>query len=80
MNQRVFSNVLFLCFAGLLTFGLIAAGCMSPQTAVQKGPSPTPAAAQQAVPPEDIHKIQHIIIIMQENRAFDEVLRDVPRR
>jgi len=32
------------------------------------------------VPPLGIHKIRHVIVIMQENRSFDNLLRDVPGR
>jgi len=29
--------------------------------------------------PPGIHKIRHVIIVMQENRSFDSYFRDVPR-
>jgi phospholipase C len=33
---------------------------------------------QRAVPPPGIHKIQHVIVIMQENRSFDEYFGTFP--
>jgi phospholipase C len=63
--------------AGILTAFLVIAGCTSLPAAGNNVPSPTPAV-QQVVPSGDIHKIQHVIIIMQENRAFDEYFGTYP--
>jgi phospholipase C len=35
-------------------------------------PSPTPVAAS------GIHKIQHVVVIMQENRSFDQYFGTLP--
>jgi phospholipase C len=72
----------------LLAFGcvaaaLVAAGCggqSAPNTQTKRahlGPPPavTPLPAQPAV---GIHKIQHVIVIMQENRSFDSYFGTYP--
>ena len=53
-----------------LSLGTILAGaCSSPSSAT---PSPTPVAAA------GIHKIQHVVVIMQENRSFDQYFGTFP--
>ena len=53
-----------------LSLGAILAGaCSSPSAAT---PSPTPVAAT------GIHKIQHVVVIMQENRSFDQYFGTYP--
>jgi phospholipase C len=50
---------------------IVSAGC----TTLFPVLTPSPATGWSTVPPapgEGIHKIKHVIIIMQENRAFDE--------
>jgi phospholipase C len=51
--------------ASLLAFGFHSAG------AAVAGPEPDP-------PPPGIHKIRHVVIIMQENRSFDEYFGTFP--
>jgi phospholipase C len=48
--------------AALLSFGLISTSCQSPALK----------------PSGDIHKIQHVIVIMQENRSFDSYFGTFP--
>src|SRR6266566_5025701 len=48
---------------------VVAVACGGPQQAVT--PSPTP-------PGVGIHKIQHLVVIMQENRSFDEYFGTYP--
>jgi phospholipase C len=48
---------------------LAGAACSNP---VAKPPSPTPLAAA------GIHKIQHVVVIMQENRSFDQYFGTFP--
>src|ERR1700688_1598261 len=53
-----------------LSLGTVLAGaCSSPSAATL---SPTPQAAA------GIHKIQHIVVIMQENRSFDQYFGTYP--
>ena len=58
--------------AAVVTAGATMAFSTSGQA--QRAPLARPAMAAQA----GISKIKHIIVIMQENRAFDSYLRDVP--
>src|SRR5258708_12491339 len=48
---------------------LAAAACANPAAAT---PSPMPPAAS------GIHKIQHVVVIMQENRSFDQYFGTYP--
>ena len=54
---------------------LPACACIAAATAVAvTGASPPQAvslAASASAPPEDIQKIEQVVIIMQENRSFD---------
>jgi phospholipase C len=59
---------LSLTLALLLAGSLVAAG-----TRLQPGRQPSPASALRG-----IHKIQHVIIIMQENRSFDSYFGTFP--
>jgi phospholipase C len=52
--------------------GLLAAGTLAACTA-----SSTSSAAKDVVPP-GIHKIKHVIIVMQENRSFDSYFGTYP--
>src|SRR5579864_8484833 len=54
---------------GLSLALLVFAACASPSAAI---PSPTPAAQS------GIHKIQHVVVIMQENRSFDQYFGTFP--
>ena len=56
---------------------IVSAGC----TTLFPVLTPSPATGWSTVPPapgEGIHKIKHVIIIMQENRAFDEYFGTYP--
>jgi phospholipase C len=54
--------------SGCLLAALLAGGCGSSNThTVSPGPPPRPTPSQL----HGIHKIRHIVIIMQENRSFD---------
>ena len=77
MTRKLVPVVAFLCCAGILTVFMVIAGCVSPPAAMNIAPSQN-HTAQQVVPKGDIHKIQHVIIIMQENRAFDEYFGTYP--
>ncbi|MBI3485641.1 phospholipase [Candidatus Daviesbacteria bacterium] len=77
-GQRGFSSLaVIIC---LVVIGLIFAGAfyyrLSPQTNTQ--PNPKWANQTQLQIPEDIHKIKHIVIIMQENRSFDHYFGTFP--
>ncbi len=79
--------------AAILIFGLILSGCASqapPSNATnssggnQSGGTPsggvnyTPPSPPPAENLSGIHKIKHVVIIMQENRAFDEYFGTYP--
>ena len=46
----------------------VAAGCVAAET----------AASRSSAPSGDIHKIAHVVIIMQENRSFDTYFGTFP--
>ena len=57
------------------TLALLAAGCGggSKHRPAKPAPPPSPAVTQLPPPPlTGIHKIRHVVVIMQENRSFDE--------
>lgn len=54
--------------ATLALTALVAGGCVAAET----------AASRSSAPPDDIHKIRHVIIIMQENRSFDSYFGTFP--
>ncbi len=56
------SSVLMLCLLGMTTLAACSSGTTSP---------PTSSNA-------DIHKIQHVVVIMQENRSFDSYFGTYP--
>jgi phospholipase C len=66
--------------AGVLTVlaacALIAAACTGPAT--PPTPSDGPTGATTAGLPPGIHKIKHVIVIMQENRSFDSYFGTYP--
>jgi phospholipase C len=74
--------------AALLATGLVLAGCAggsAPHVATQSStestinPLSTTTATVTPGPPEaGIHKIQHVVIIMQENRSFDSYFGTYP--
>lgn len=58
--------------AALSCLALLVAGCSSGNTGTTT-PTPTPAPA-----PAPSQKIQHVVIIMQENRTFDNLFNGFP--
>src|SRR5260370_9422305 len=63
-DMRLKTRILALSMAAL-----VAGACANPSAAA---PSPTPVAAS------GIHKIQHVVVIMQENRSFDQYFGTYP--
>ena len=57
---------------GLLLVAMVAVACAGP------GAAPAPAATTTAGDGTGIHKIQHVIVIMQENRSFDSYFGTFP--
>jgi phospholipase C len=58
----------------LVTICLVAASCTSPSAA----PTPSfPSFSPEKIPP-GIHQIRHVIIVMQENRSFDNYFGTFP--
>src|ERR1700756_2716162 len=53
--------------------GLLVAGVLATLSAIAMA---TPAAATASL--EGIHKIQHVVVIMQENRSFDSYFGTYP--
>ncbi len=64
------------------TLALVAASCTgAPKTRATSPPIPTPSPFRSATPyavPPGIHKIKHVIIVMQENRSFDNYFGTFP--
>jgi phospholipase C len=62
----------------LLTAALLVAGALgSSGSAATRGESAVPKPRKPA-PPRGIHKIKHVIVIMQENRSFDSYFGTYP--
>jgi phospholipase C len=59
-------------FAGLLAVGMLASCTSSPS------PSPSPSPTGNPSDTTGIHKIKHVIIVMQENRSFDSYFGTYP--
>lgn len=61
--------------------GLVCAACsaVAPRSQATALPSPTSTSPQANTTQAGIHKIQHVIIIMQENRSFDSYFGTYPR-
>ena len=81
-TQRGKSRLVRLAMAGLLFPGLVAA-CATAQapsrvTARSHVDRDKKAPPATGVPPSAIHKIKHVIIIMQENRSFDSYFGTYP--
>jgi len=57
-----------------LVAALLASGCGSAHHH-----APAPAPAPPPAPTGDLHKIRHVVIIMQENRSFDSYFGTYPR-
>src|SRR5438552_10246694 len=62
--------------AWLVLSTLAFAGCTSGPTTSRSTPSPT--TSQVIVTGTGIHKIKHVIVIMQENRSFDSYFGTYP--
>ncbi len=58
-----------------LVAALLASGCGSTH---HHPPAPAPAPAPTPTPTGDLHKIRHVVIIMQENRSFDSYFGTYP--
>jgi phospholipase C len=71
MAARIRSPFSYLVVSGLLLVGALAA-CTSTQ------PVQGPATSASPGPLTGIHKIQHVIIVMQENRSFDSYFGTYP--
>jgi phospholipase C len=71
ITRRIHGRSLWLAAAGLLISGVLAACTQVPN--VQQSPTAPPNAHLTG-----IHKIQHVIIIMQENRSFDNYFGTYP--
>jgi phospholipase C len=65
--------------AGVLAAGLLAACSSPPSSSAQNGPEKvTGGPSGTYVVASGIHKIKHVIIIMQENRSFDNYFGTYP--
>ena len=65
--------------AGLVAAGTAGCGGSSPAPTHSAPPPPPPATTATLVPPAvGIHKIQHVVVIMQENRSFDSYFGTYP--
>jgi phospholipase C len=65
------------CLAAVVALG--GCGGSSTQTVtITPGPGPGPGRTPQPQKLEGIHKIQHVVIIMQENRSFDSYFGTYP--
>ena len=64
----------------LAASALVAATCSSSTTATHPTASPPGSTSPSTGPPSigDIHKIKHVVIIMQENRSFDSYFGTYP--
>jgi phospholipase C len=61
--------------AGVLVVGLLAACTSPPSSAVERVPG---GLTGSYIVPPGIHKIKHVIIVMQENRSFDSYFGTYP--
>jgi phospholipase C len=72
MRQRLF-------FSGCLVAALIASGCGgSSRSHARSGTATVPTPHPIHEPDTGIHKIKHVVIIMQENRSFDSYFGTYP--
>jgi phospholipase C len=60
-------------YLGML--GVVGLAACSP---IAIGPQPTPTPSAQTATGTGIHKIQHVIVVMQENRSFDHYFGTYP--
>jgi len=61
--------------AGVLVVGVLAACTSPPSSAVERVPG---GLTGSYIVPPGIHKIKHVIIVMQENRSFDSYFGTYP--
>src|ERR1700682_436871 len=57
---------------------LAAGGCAGGPASLGAGPTPGQTATPAPTPPPGITKIQHIVIIVQENRSVDNLFNGFP--
>ena len=69
------SRSLTLTFATLVVLGLVTSACTTPTPKRSAGPAPSPPVTSAAA---GIHKIKHVVVIMQENRSFDTYFGTYP--
>ncbi len=69
----------------MITLAILVTGCLNKSEITPNETKVTPIATQTEIkstegkiPKSDIHKIEHIVIIMQENRAFDHYFGTFP--
>ena len=58
--------------------GLVYLTLMLTTLALHAGPASAAQAPPRADPPQGIHKIKHVVVIMQENRSFDSYFGTYP--
>ncbi len=71
--------------AGLAACGVLA-GCSGSSSSPSSAPSSSPGAVEEVsggpsgsyIVPAGIHKIKHVIVVMQENRSFDTYFGTYP--
>src|SRR5487761_1015277 len=61
-----------------MPMGLLYLTLMLTTLALHAGPASAAQAPPRADPPQGIHKIKHVVIIMQENRSFDSYFGTYP--
>ena len=81
MRRQIVWLVLLAGILAAITVGALAAGSGTPAATGARAPGAAmrvPAAAARTAPASGIHKIKHIVIIMQENRSFDNYFGTFP--
>ena len=63
---------------GGLALALLAAACGGSTTHHPTNSKPLQAPPPSPVAPQEIHKIQHVVVVMQENRSFDSYFGTYP--
>jgi phospholipase C len=63
-----------------VTLALVAVSCAGPSPRASQTPSPPtyPKSTSSSAHRHGIHKIQHVIVVMQENRSFDSYFGTFP--
>src|SRR5947209_2512484 len=64
--------------SGCLAAALLAGGCGGGAHHHASAPGPPPSTTAAPLPAVGIHKIRHIVVIMQENRSFDSYFGTYP--